>query len=61
LKCLSFIEKRAASNARIEHLRQLLYIMFKEEKNEIKNNANSKYKCQYHIVFAPYRGCAHTG
>jgi putative transposase len=23
------------------------------EKNEIKSNAHSKYRCQYHIVFAP--------
>ena len=27
------------------------------EKNEIKSTAHSKYRCQYHIVFAPkYRG-----
>ena len=25
----------------------------KETKNEIKNSAHSKYRCQYHIVFAP--------
>ena len=29
------------------------YIMFKKEKNEIKSSAHSKYRCQYHIVFAP--------
>ena len=23
------------------------------ERNEIKSNAHSKYRCQYHIVFAP--------
>ena len=23
------------------------------EKNEIRSNAHSKYRCQYHIVFAP--------
>ena len=23
------------------------------EKNEIKSSAHSKYRCQYHIVFAP--------
>ena len=23
------------------------------EKNEIKSTAHSKYRCQYHIVFAP--------
>ena len=27
--------------------------MFKKEKNEIKSSAHSKYRCQYHIVFAP--------
>ncbi len=27
--------------------------MFKKEKNEIKSSARSKYRCQYHIVFAP--------
>ena len=28
--------------------------MFKKiEKNEIKSTAHSKYRCQYHIVFAP--------
>ena len=27
--------------------------MKKVEKNEIKNLAHSKYRCQYHIVFAP--------
>lgn len=25
----------------------------KEEKNEIKSTAHSRYRCQYHIVFAP--------
>ena len=25
----------------------------KVEKNEIKSSAHSKYRCQYHIVFAP--------
>ena len=25
----------------------------KVEKNEIKSTAHSKYRCQYHIVFAP--------
>ena len=25
----------------------------KAEKNEIKSTAHSKYRCQYHIVFAP--------
>ena len=25
----------------------------KETKNEIKSSAHSKYRCQYHIVFAP--------
>lgn len=25
----------------------------KTEKNEIKSTAHSKYRCQYHIVFAP--------
>ena len=25
----------------------------KAEKNEIKSSAHSKYRCQYHIVFAP--------
>ena len=25
----------------------------KAEKNEIKSLAHSKYRCQYHIVFAP--------
>ena len=29
------------------------YIVFKKEKNEIKSSAHSKYRCQYHIVFAP--------
>ena len=30
------------------------FIMFnKAEKNEIKSTAHSKYRCQYHIVFAP--------
>ena len=24
-----------------------------KEKNEIKSSAHSKYRCQYHIVFAP--------
>ena len=27
--------------------------MFKKEKNEINSSAHSKYRCQYHIVFAP--------
>ena len=27
--------------------------MVKKEKNEVKSSAHSKYKCQYHIVFAP--------
>lgn len=27
--------------------------MKKEVKNEIKSTAHSKYRCQYHIVFAP--------
>ena len=27
--------------------------MFKKEKNKIKSSAHSKYRCQYHIVFAP--------
>ncbi len=27
--------------------------MKKEEKNEIKSTAHSRYRCQYHIVFAP--------
>ena len=27
--------------------------MFKKEKNEIKSSSHSKYRCQYHIVFAP--------
>ena len=26
---------------------------FNKEKNEIKSSAHSKYRCQYHIVFAP--------
>ena len=26
---------------------------FKTDKNEIKSSAHSKYRCQYHIVFAP--------
>ena len=26
--------------------------MFKKEKNEIKSSSHSKYRCQYHIVFA---------
>ena len=25
----------------------------KDERNEIKSTAHSKYRCQYHIVFAP--------
>ena len=27
--------------------------MIRKEKNEIKSSAHSKYRCQYHIVFAP--------
>ena len=27
------------------------------EKNEIKSSAHSKYRCQYHIVFAPKYRC----
>ena len=27
--------------------------MIKKEKNEIKSRAHSRYRCQYHIVFAP--------
>ena len=27
--------------------------MFKKEKNEINSSAHSKYRCQYHLVFAP--------
>ena len=27
--------------------------MFKKEKNEINSSAHSKYRCQYHILFAP--------
>ena len=27
--------------------------MVKKEKNEVKSSAHSKYRCQYHIVFAP--------
>ena len=27
--------------------------MIKKEKNEIKSSAHSRYRCQYHIVFAP--------
>ncbi len=27
--------------------------MIKKDKNEIKSTAHSKYRCQYHIVFAP--------
>ena len=26
---------------------------FNKDKNEIKSSAHSKYRCQYHIVFAP--------
>lgn len=25
----------------------------KDERNEIKSTAHSRYRCQYHIVFAP--------
>lgn len=27
--------------------------MLKKNSNEIKSTAHSKYRCQYHIVFAP--------
>ncbi len=27
--------------------------MLKKSTNEIKSTAHSKYRCQYHIVFAP--------
>ena len=27
--------------------------MMKKERNEIKSSAHSRYRCQYHIVFAP--------
>lgn len=27
--------------------------MLKAEKNEIKSTAHSRYRCQYHIAFAP--------
>lgn len=33
--------------------KEVLTMMRKTEKNEIKSTAHSKYRCQYHIVFAP--------
>ena len=35
-----------------ENIRRFLNII-KKEKNEIKSSAHSRYRCQYHIVFAP--------
>ena len=29
------------------------YNMIRKERNEIKSSAHSRYRCQYHIVFAP--------
>ena len=36
-----------------EHYKIQGGLTMKKEMNEIKSTAHSKYRCQYHIVFAP--------